>query len=618
MSTELGYRDEDAELLQKLEQLRRFTGAPAAFWQACLEAMMGLAKAKCGVIARKAGETGPAWRRVAANPSDSLGDPAFREFWTRVENLVAAAADAGQAKLVWHGPKGEEAAVALRLETDRESESWVAAFYLPGANQAKVDAALRQLQLSVYLPAHYQLQRGALRFQAGENAAASVLDLLAGLNRAERFVEGGMALCNELAARFRCDRVSFGWEERGYVRMRAVSHSDNLKRKMEASQALEAAMEEAVDQEEPVVWPSNAGDGLITRDHARYADEAGGKHLCSVPVRINDRPVGALTCERESEAFDDEDARALLIAADLAAPRLHELWNRDRWFGARWAASARKRLAKLLGPEKTWAKATAILVAVALGILFFGKATYRVEAPFTLKAESVQFISAPFQGFIAEVRAEPGLAFETGEPLLLLDTRDLLLEEAAALADYDRFAREEEKARAEGALAQMRIAEAQAEQSRVRLELVRHRLSQAAITAPFDGFVVEGDLKQRLGAPVRQGDVLFRLSRLDASYFEARVSERDIHEIQLGAEGEIAFASQPKLKFPIRVSLIEPIAVPQEKGNVFVVRCELLNPQEDWWRPGMTGLVKVDAGKRTFFWIFFHRTIDFLRLLLWW
>jgi len=37
---------------------------------------------------------------------------------------------------------------------------------------------------------------------------------------------------------------------------------------------------------------------------------------------------------------------------------------------------------------------------------------------------------------------------------------------------------------------------------------------------------------------------------------------------QNNATGEIAFASQPKLKFPIRVQRIEPAAQAKENGNV--------------------------------------------------
>lgn len=256
--------------------------------------------------------------------------------------------------------------------------------------------------------------------------------------------------------------------------------------------------------------------------------------------------------------------------------------------------------------------------AIALAVLFFGRIQYRVEAPFILRTENVAYLSAPFNGFIAEVDVEIGDTVKREQRLLGLDQRDLLLEEGGAAADLARYRREEEKARAANELAEMRISQAQAEQARVRLELVRYQLSQAEIKSPFDAIVVEGDLKKRLGAPVQQGDILFKVARLDRLYVEGRVHERDIHEVEAGAAVDIAFASQPKDTFHAKVILIEPVAVTQDQENQFVVRCELAGAPADWWRPGMTGVAKVEAGRRTFAWILFHRTIDFLRLLLWW
>jgi multidrug resistance efflux pump len=243
--------------------------------------------------------------------------------------------------------------------------------------------------------------------------------------------------------------------------------------------------------------------------------------------------------------------------------------------------------------------------------------TYRVEAPFILRTENMAILSSPFEGYIEEVPARIGDPVVTGNMLLKLDTREWLLQEAAAAADLDRFTREAEKARAANELAQMRIAQAQAEQSRVRLDLVRHRIRQSAIVAPFDGVVVEGDLKKRIGAPVKQGDVLFKVARTDRMYVECSVDERDIHEIGDDATGEIAFASQPKLKFPMRIQRIEPVAQAADQDNVYVVRCAFGSPVEDWWRPGMSGVSKINVGKRTFFWILTHRTVDFLRMFFW-
>jgi len=109
-----------------------------------------------------------------------------------------------------------------------------------------------------------------------------------------------------------------------------------------------------------------------------------------------------------------------------------------------------------------------------------------------------------------------------------------------------------------------------------------------------------------------------QIARLDRLYIECSVSERDIPYLRAAAGGEIAFASQPRTKYPVRVSRIEPAAQVRETGNIFLVRAAPADPAETWWRPGMSGIAKLDAGDRSLLWILTHRTIEFLRLQLWW
>jgi hypothetical protein len=129
---------------------------------------------------------------------------------------------------------------------------------------------------------------------------------------------------------------------------------------------------------------------------------------------------------------------------------------------------------------------------------------------------------------------------------------------------------------------------------------------------------VEGDLMERVGSPVRQGDILLKLARVEEMYAELEVSEADIHYVSADLEGEIAFASRPQDRYRLKVSRAEPVAVPREKGNVFVVRAQLAGVSETWWRPGMTGVARLTVGERSLLWILTHRTLDFLRLRLWW
>jgi multidrug resistance efflux pump len=254
---------------------------------------------------------------------------------------------------------------------------------------------------------------------------------------------------------------------------------------------------------------------------------------------------------------------------------------------------------------------------VVLALVFL-PVPYRVEGSFTLKSDQLEFLTAPFDGYIDEVLVRPGDVVKPGQPLLKFKTSELALDESFALADLNRFQREAEKARASQALADMRVAEAMAARAAAQLELTRYRLREATITSTFDGVVIEGDLREKLGSPVKRADTLFQVARIDRLYVEAQVNERDAHEVLGKTDGEIAFVAQPKHTYPVRIETLEPAAVAKPEGNYFLVRCTIDKGPQSWWRPGMSGVCKFPVGKRTLGWVLTHRTVDFLRLKLWW
>jgi len=252
-----------------------------------------------------------------------------------------------------------------------------------------------------------------------------------------------------------------------------------------------------------------------------------------------------------------------------------------------------------------------------LAALFLVRVNYRVEGNFILRSDESEFLTAPFDGYIEQVFVRAGDHVTNGEPLLALNRSELLLDQSAALADLARYRRESEKSRAENDIAGMRINDALAQQAQAQLDLVHYHLDNATIRSSFDGIVVEGDLRERIASPVKQGDALFRVARIDTLYAEAEIGERDVKEILGKSKGEIAFVTQPKTKYPVTIQTIEPAAVTKKDGNVFLVRLKLDDGAETWWRPGMTGLCKLSVEKRTLFWIFTHRTTDFLRMKFW-
>ena len=144
-------------------------------------------------------------------------------------------------------------------------------------------------------------------------------------------------------------------------------------------------------------------------------------------------------------------------------------------------------------------------------------------------------------------------------------------------------------------------------------------LAQAEHRAPFDGVVVEGERKELQGAPVRKGDKLYRLARVEGLYATLMVPERDAALVAAGATGELVLVSRPDHKIPLKVLAVIPVAQTRgQEGNYFMLRAELLQAPQAWWRPGMSGAARIDAGERQVAWILTHRLIDSLRLMLWW
>ena len=599
------------EAAARLEACRLFDGSVQDFWPMFARTCAEIAGAAGTRVVVRAGEE---WKLAAAWPN-------ARDFPAAMHG-AAFQALARQALLegVAGTPAGEGQRAGLllvALATGDTNDQCLLAVALVPCSPSDLAEAGALLRLAADTPLLYQRQRLLERTRRDVENFTQALEILAVTNAHTRYLGVAMALVNEIATRHRCTRVSLGWHDGAYLRVQAVSGTDNFEKRMSVVQKLEAAMEEARDQDVEILWPASENAEVIVRDHQAYAELERLPAILSVPVRIDGEVKGVLLLER-TEVFGEFDALALRVIADQVARRLEDLRTHDRWFGARWALAWRKGFAGFLGPENTWWKVAGVTGAVLLALAIFVPLPYRVNATFIVRAEALAHLPASFEGYLAEAHARPGDLVVAGQELVRLDTSDLRVELAAALSEQRRYAAEAEKAEADRRLADMRAFRAQEAQAVAQVDLIRHRLDRASLKAPFDGVVVEGDLRERIGAPVRAGDVLMRVSRLDGLYVQMDVPERDIDLIAASEHAQIAFTTRPEDTFDVEIERIEPAAVVDRDGNTFVVRGRLRMDQADWLRPGMTGVAKIAAGQRNFLWIATHRLVDFVRLKFWW
>jgi len=611
--------------------LRALRQAPhdAAYWQQLCVCLGLLCRASAVAVLRE--QPGATWHWLGSTAaSDS---PLRSDTGTLLAELLPRALAQGHA---W-GPHGSGKLVAAVRLLDPAGAT-VALLELPGRERAAINELLIRAQLVADLPergaAAGLIADSALLPMTGSNNAPNhaadagadqllaLLDLVARVMQERDFGAAVLSVVNLLASVVGCEQVVLGRCVDGQVKVLAISHIDRFEHEAENVLMLEAALEEAVDQHVDIVYPPPADSATVVLAHDRLSRLMGYGQLATLVLRDEQpdpQPQLVLLLARRDQALPSVQLQQVAVALHLLQPWLLALRERTLWWGARWRTAAGRRASQWLSPEQPAAKGLALAALLLLLGLVFGTWPYRIEASGELGTDAVQVISAPFDGYLAQVQANLGDTVQAGAVLAQLDVRELGLQAADLQSELRRYDAEADRARAASQVADTEIALARAAQAKARLERVLFQLQQAQVVSPFVGVIVEGERKELAGAPVRQGDKLFRLARIEGLYAVVHVSERDMRELPPQAKGRLRLLSQPDQSIGFQVDTLVPVAqVKGTQGSQFALKVRLDQAAQAWWRPGMTGLAHIDAGDRRILWIWTHKLVDTLRLMLWW
>lgn len=616
-----------------VRRLARFDGPPETMLEELLATQCRLGQAVAGAVVQlnlAGSQGGPAVPgsslevqiRAVYPPTPATGSPPSwlahgielamaqpPDHGTQVHRLQAA--DAANGKTVVHH------LVIVPVRSDHGFQGFEA--FLIDSDDAMAVAARRQrLELSVSLLSLYEMRQVIEQRDASLRGVSTATRVLAASNEHPRFRAAAIALCNEIATRWRADRVSLGMLRGRYVKLRAMSQTEHINRKMLLVQAIESAMEECLDQDTEVMFPAPPEAVLVNRAAQELSTKHGPVAMCSFPLRRGGELVGVITVERSADQpLTLEEIGFLRIACDLFTARVTELAMSDRWWGARLADATRRSAGELVGPKHTWAKLSAVGLLAAVLALIFVPGTIRVEAPFTFQAVTQRSIPAPFEGYLDAVAVEPDDVVEAGAVLATLDTAELRAERSRLLAEQITADKEAKMASRDGKLVERQIAEARSASVQAQIEYLDWQIEHAVIRSPIGGTVVVGDLKQKLGAPVAKGDVLFEVAPLDTLRAELLVDDHKVGDISgVGAEGRLASAAYPGRKLSFEVEQIYPIAEVVDGRNVFRVRVKLIEP-EPWAKPGIEGVAKIDAGRAPIGWVWTRDAVNWVRMKLW-
>ncbi len=471
-------------------------------------------------------------------------------------------------------------------------------------------------------PARSMTAHAAAAAHSDGASTAQALALYAQVLDASSFSAAAHRLVAALAAANGCSQVAFGLHRDQRTRLLALSQGDLADLPADGLLRWQGAMDEAIEQALCVGWPVPDGERRRgVADRIRIEHQALHKHLggavASVPLGQDGRVLGAVCLHREDgPPFTQRELQRLALQLQLATQALRWMQQASLPWHRRSGQDLQRAWQALHRPDKLWARRGLAAAALMLAGLALLPLPQHVSGRARIEGARQQVLVAPSDGFVKTAHARPGDRVKAGAPLLDLLEQDLQLEQdkwrsqleqhqnayASAMARSDRVA---------AATAEARVAEAQSQ-----LALVAGQLQRGRIVAPFDGLVIQGDLSQSMGAPVRQGDTLITLASTAQHRVMVDIDETDIAAVAPGQVGQLALSSLPWQQQDLVVERIAPLARAVDGRNVFEVEARLATPGPGL-RPGLLGRAELVVGRQPPLWGWLMQAANRLRLAWW-
>ncbi len=451
---------------------------------------------------------------------------------------------------------------------------------------------------------------------AALNQQKIVIDGYVAVGRGEALKEAAHKWADTLARDFDCDRVSLGSIKGGHVRLEVISGSTDHALNSVTAKQIVKVMQESCDQRSPISWPQ-LSSGRLALQAEKLSIAHHNACVLSVPVYHDDEVYLVLTFERPGKrAFTQDEvdrieANLALVGVAFEHRRLAEL---SLWGSIK--RHTKRQCERLLAPG--YVKRKVAFISLTLLVVFFSLARgeYLINADAVLEPKQVRIVSAPFNGYLKASAVRAGDRVERNNVLAFMEDNDLRLEKIKAMSRLAQNTKQYTEALAKRDRAQAQIYFAQMEQAKASLASAESKLKRSKLEAPFDALIVEGDLTQRIGGSVNQGEELFRLSPLKAYRLILYVNEFRIIDIEEQMGGRVVLSSMPSQGFDFTVEALTPITEVRDGGTVFRVEANLLQAH-DRFRPGLVGVAKVSAGERLLIDMWTLELRKWLALKLW-
>lgn len=443
-----------------------------------------------------------------------------------------------------------------------------------------------------------------------------VLDSMAHVLGERDFDHAALRFVNLMVRHLAVDRVVLGFTHNNELRIHSESDSSGQSNKHELVRLTREAMQETVDQQETVIWPEQGDAFKVSVAHKKLAEQS-TRALMTIPLVDRELCYGAILLERpDTKPFTYQEQLTAEALTNFVGVVLEDKRQSNLSYLAYTRKCIHKQLSDLVGPGHLTRKI--VFSCVMFLSLFFAimPGSYTIAADTVLEGAELRSVVVPFDSYLLKAQYRGGDSVRQGDVLAELDTREQRLQRISWLSQQATSRRQYEDALSKQERSKVQISNAQIQRAQAEIELLDYQISQAIMKAPFDALIVSGDLNQRIGSLIQQGEVLFELSPSERYRLAIYVNEYRINDIKPDQSGQLVLAALPDEKFSFTVTRINPRAEVRDGETVYLVEAELID-RSDMLRVGLEGVSQIYVDERLLIRVWTQNLIDWAKLQLW-
>jgi RND family efflux transporter MFP subunit len=221
-------------------------------------------------------------------------------------------------------------------------------------------------------------------------------------------------------------------------------------------------------------------------------------------------------------------------------------------------------------------------ISVAVATAEQGKIARPLVVEGTVAARSEVKILPKLTGRVLEVLVDEGSAVKAGQKLAMIESPELEwqmqqqkaslltaqanLENAKSNLDRMRTLVDQgavSQQQYEGSLTQLKVSEAQVKQIKAAIRLIETQSSNATITSPISGVVI--DRTAEIGVMAMPSSPLFTIAEAGPLEVQVNVPEQEMAHLKVGAPVKVASAAYPGETFAGKIREVSPSVDPQTR-----------------------------------------------------